>query len=159
MSNPVTLALKVSGTKPIDLARELQLSRQYISRAELGCHVNLSSRLVQWVAMTLSSYFNETVKPSQVHQLYKAFQKLTRLRHPVAKKKLPGKSAYEFINWRKTNFRTRYEFAVALCIHPASVDAYEERTTVIRPKQIQELFECLETYQLMELSSKMRSES
>lgn len=83
MDNPITYALKHSNTKPIDLSRELRLSRQYISRAELGMHVNLNLRLTHWTVNQLRNNFGEEFSMEDAFRWYEGFKSNKRMLNVV----------------------------------------------------------------------------
>lgn len=170
MKDPVSYALELTGTKPTDLAKQLEISKQYISRAQLGCHVNLNKRLIQWIQISTAKEFDQQLSRSQVRNWYETFklkkrqdsfdrikpelisyrlsyipkmrvdpELITTLdtlelpesfpesfpEAPVANFSVPDFRT-KFIEWRKSYWSTTYRFASDMCIHPASVDNYEE---------------------------------
>jgi transcriptional regulator with XRE-family HTH domain len=140
MHNPVTYALNISGTKPIDLARELGLSRQYISRAELGCFVNLNDKLLKWVQNVVNRNGEAYVTHDKILNAYDIFKRSKRINNlhrlgweivthdmpPVARmEKTPDRYRTEFITWRQHHWGTSYRFAKDFCFHPGSIDDYE----------------------------------
>ena len=78
VANPLTQALKESGVQPIDLARQLRVSRQFISRAELGCPLNLQANIIKWIHSVLRND-REGLTPNDIQNWYHLFQHHKRL--------------------------------------------------------------------------------
>lgn len=57
MENPLQYAIRRSGITPLELARNLYVSKQYISRVQKGCAVNLSPQMVRWIKETIHDDF------------------------------------------------------------------------------------------------------
>jgi transcriptional regulator with XRE-family HTH domain len=124
--NPITdarLTMSMSGPA---LAKRLGLSRQYLNRAEQGTYTSLNPALVRWVSNALN------ISPGAVSDRYGKFQAATR-RETVQKfnpHKLerhessePGGTIFE--RWR-----------TAFCVHPDTVQKYEEGVQKKMPKDI-----------------------
>jgi transcriptional regulator with XRE-family HTH domain len=140
MENPLSFALKTTQTKPIDLASQLGLSRQYVSRAEMGCHLNLSVRVVKWIQLSVNQEFSGGLSYSAIGTWYRLFQterrtqtrnriginNLRELLPPVASSiAAPDEYRARFKEWRTIYWPTRYAFAKDMCVHPGSVDSFE----------------------------------
>lgn len=205
MKDPVTFAIDLTGIKPIDLAKQLELSRQYISRAQLGCHVNLNKRLLQWIQVSTSREFEGGLSRTQVRNWYETFklhkrqetydrikpelltyrldfippmrlgleieEEVEKLlgeglkstldymgddepimihlnlesKSPVANFGVPDFRT-KFINWRKSYWNSTYRFASDMCIHPASVDNFEEGKVRGIPGDLKLVLDWMEKY-------------
>lgn len=135
--NPITDArIGVSMSGP-GLAKKLGLSRQYVNRAEQGTYSSLNPELVRWVGVTLS------IDTRSVIRRYNIFQKATREAtvEKIEPHKLersgnePGHVLFE--RWRSGYWTSPTQFAVAFCVHPDSVQKYEEGIQKTMPGQIQ----------------------
>lgn len=193
MLDPVTYALEVTQTKPIDLARQLDLSRQYISRAQLGCHVNLNKRLIQWIQVSTAREFDSPLSRTQVRNWYETFKlkkrqdSFDRIKPALISYRLAfvpqprlgpevvedinsflGVSTLDtledyssqspvanldcvdfrtkFINWRKDYWSSTYRFASDMCIHPASVDNFENGTVRGIPGDLKTVLDWMANY-------------
>lgn len=137
--NPITDArneLQMSG--PI-LAKRLGLSRQYLSRAEQGTYSSLNPALRKWVANATS------ISPNDVDRRYRNFQKAQRQNtiERIGPHKLERNESSEpgykiFTHWREGYWTSPLQFAVSFCVHPDSVQKYEEGIQRSMPKQILE---------------------
>lgn len=137
--NPITDArneLQMSG--PI-LAKRLGLSRQYLSRAEQGTYSSLNPALRKWVANATS------ISTNDVDKRYRLFQKAQRQNtiEQVGPHKLERHDSSEpgykiFLRWREGYWTSPLQFAIAFCVHPDSVQKYEEGIQRSMPKQIME---------------------
>jgi hypothetical protein len=136
MENPVTYSLLRTNTRPIDLANQLKLSRQYISRAELGCHLNLSDKLIRWIVIVVNQMDEAEMTSYEVIQWYQQFQAKKRTSTynrldlsglPPAADIISHSESFKnaFIKWRRERWETSYLFSKDLCVHPGSVDNYE----------------------------------
>ena len=136
--NPITdarLGLSMSGPM---LAKRLGLSRQYLSRAEQGTYSSLNPALITWVSNALN------IHPEAIRQRYALFQKATRRAtverispHPLRRN---GSEAphLTFERWRSGYWTSPVQFSVAFCVHPDSVQKYEEGIQKTMPRQILE---------------------
>jgi transcriptional regulator with XRE-family HTH domain len=135
--NPITdarLTMSMSGPA---LAKRLGLSRQYLNRAEQGTYTSLNPALVRWVSNALN------ISPGAVSDRYGKFQAATR-RETVQKfnpHKLerhessePGGTIFE--RWRSGYWTSHTQFATAFCVHPDTVQKYEEGVQKKMPKDI-----------------------
>lgn len=57
MENPVQYAMRKAGIGTNGLARRLFVSKQYISRVEKGCAVNLNPYMLKWIKETIEDDF------------------------------------------------------------------------------------------------------
>lgn len=137
--NPIVDARVDKSFSANALAKKLGLSRQYISRAEAGTYSSLNPALLKWTSNALD------VTPQTVELLYKKFQRATRRatvektgpakleRHSDA----PGNKLFE--HWRAGYWTSPMQFATAFCVHPDSVQKYEEGIQTQMPKPIKEV--------------------
>lgn len=119
------------------LAKKLGLSRQYLSRAEQGTYTNLNPALQKWVAHTLS------ISEHAVKLRYLQFQKTTRQAtfnrvgpHKLERRRSSLAGHVLFERWRSGYWTSPTQFAIAFCIHPDSVQKYEEGIQKRMPDQL-----------------------
>lgn len=122
------------------LAKRLGLSKQYLSRAEQGTYSNINPALTKWVSEALQ------ISSKAVHHRYVQFQQATRIstieriapdkleRIAEGDEKKPGHELFE--RWRNDYWTSPMQFAVAFCVHPDSVQKYEEGIQKQMPGQI-----------------------
>lgn len=136
--NPVIEARLEMSLSANALAKRLGLSRQYMSRAEQGTYSSLNPALLKWVANAQSVHVRDVVKA------YENFQAATRRAtvekyepHPL---KRNGSEAphLTFERWRSGYFTSSTQFSVAFCVHPDSVQKYEDGQQTSMPRQIKE---------------------
>jgi len=144
MFNPVNVAITNSTITPADLARKLQVTRQYIKHCQNAVVGKLSIKVIRWVADTLSSedcpyLASMVIEDYEKYQDYIRIKEYIRLNEPG----LPGsdESGSAFTTWRKKYYATQYAFSVAWCIHPSLVNFYESGTVKRMPKMMQEAFD------------------
>lgn len=97
MRSPVAYALERSSTQAIDLAKELDLSRQYISRACMGMHVNLNPKLLQWLVSSFVNDFHGDFTIVNAAIWYSKFKTAKRLQISIERGVLPASEDGEFI--------------------------------------------------------------
>lgn len=121
------------------LAKRLGLSRQYLSRAEQGTYSSLNPSLRKWTANALSISVND------VDKLYAAFQKSQRRQtieridpHKLERNQSNEPGHLVFERWRSGYWTSPTQFAIAFCIHPDSIQKYEEGIQRKMPKQLLE---------------------
>lgn len=184
MQDPVTYTLELTGIKPIDLAKQLELSRQYISRAQMGCHVNLNKRLVQWIRVGTSKEFEAPLSRVQIRIWYETFkmqrrqENFDRIKPEVISYRLAyiplqslgpeieeevsellGVSSLapvanldcvdfrtKFIKWRQSYWPSTYRFATDMCLHPASIDNFEQGTVRGIPGDLKAVLDWMVSY-------------
>lgn len=137
IANPITDARIMQAISANQLAKRLGLSRQYLSRAEQGTYSNLNPALKRWVANALS------IGVASVEKRYLVFQAAQR-RATVEKidpHRLERHSSDEpghviFERWRNGYWSSPMSFAVAMCVHPDSVQKYEEGIQKKMPDQL-----------------------
>lgn len=141
IANPITDARLEKNFSGPALAKRLGLSRQYLSRAEQGTYRSLNPALQKWVANALN------IHPDAVKQRYVAFQKRQRLEtlEKVQPHKLERHGSHEtgsaiFEHWREGYWTSPTQFAQAFCVHPDTVQKYEEG---IQKKMPDDIFRAL----------------
>lgn len=140
LANPITDARLEKGFSGPALAKKLGLSRQYLSRAEQGTYTSLNPALLKWVAKSLS------IEPYDVAVLYVRFQKATRQAtaeriDPHKLERYPGNTESGhllFTRWRNGYWTSSTQFAIAFCVHPDTVQKYEEGVQLKMPRAIKE---------------------
>lgn len=160
--NPLTFAVNRSTISYTELGADVLLSKQYLGKAKTGCYSDINDRLIGWIARTLSDYFDENVSTKQVNQWYHEFQiakrnKILYKLSPVEGKPLddaPVMNDYrynnkedfriKFVMWRRTHWKSGLAFAQDMCIHPYTVQTYEEGGTKDIPGAIMDLLVWIE---------------
>jgi transcriptional regulator with XRE-family HTH domain len=138
ITNPIVEARLSKSLSANALAKQLGLSRQYISRAEQGTYSNLNPALLKWVANAMQFTVGST------EQRYITFQKAQRRAtiervNPATLTRRDGNNSpggVIFEHWRSGYWTSPMQFAVAFCIHPDLVQKYEEGITKTMPKQL-----------------------
>ena len=136
VTNPIVEARLEKSMTSNMLAKNLGLSRQYLSRAEQGTYTSLNPQLTRWVAQSLS------VHPRSVEDKYRSFQhhKRTATVEELAPHILRRNGAeaehLTFERWRNGYWQSPLAFAVGMCLHPDSVQKYEEGIQRGMPQQI-----------------------
>lgn len=136
-SNPVSIARSFAGYSLDRLGKRLGVSRQYLSRAEHGTYTSLNKSLCRWTSTTLG------ISVHEVERRYEAFQKEKRrttalnMNVPLLSRKGSKAPGHEiFQNWRAGYWPTVMSFCKAMCVHPASVENYEDGATLQMPMQL-----------------------
>lgn len=139
--NPVTDARIEKSFSGPALAKRLGLSRQYLNRAEQGTYASLNPALVKWVGNALQ------IHPENVRQRYVAFQRATRKStaeridpHKLIRQSSePGHVIFE--RWRNGYWTSPTQFAIAFCVHPDTVQKFEEGVQKKMPGDIRRALE------------------
>lgn len=136
--NPIVDARLAKSLSANALSKRLGLSRQYLSRAEQGTYSSLNPALLKWTANALS------IGTADVMKLYTRFQRETRRAtvDKVGPHKLsrnpgnnqPGHVIFE--HWRSGYWPSTMAFATAFCIHPDTIQKYEEGIRLEMPSPI-----------------------
>lgn len=136
VTNPIVAARLDNAMTSNTLAKRLGLSRQYMSRAEQGTYTSLNPALLKWVSHATS------VNVRDVEARYKDFQKLKRLAtieevNPHILRRNGSEAEHlTFTRWRSGYWQSPLAFAVGFCLHPDSVQKYEEGIQKGMPQQI-----------------------
>lgn len=162
--NPVAYARYLSSISTTRLAKELGVSRQYISRLEQGLYDKPNPKLVQWTRDVLNKHVENPLSHGAVEQLYREWQwqkresvKLNKalrpltitqydlVRQPVimdASGSVTSGVVYYykiFTQWRNDYWTTSHNFCVDMCLHPSPVAEYEEGLTHTMPNNLKKV--------------------
>lgn len=136
VTNPIVEARLDHAMTSHMLAKRLGLSRQYLSRAEQGTYTSLNPALLKWVSQTTS------VNVRDVEARYKNFQESKRIatveevQPHILRRNGSEAEHLTFERWRGGYWTSPFAFAVAFCVHPDSVQKYEEGIQKGMPQQI-----------------------
>lgn len=135
--NPIVEARLQDGYSLKRLGKRLDMSAQYISRAEHGTYSDLNKDLVRYVGDVLN-----IPQPAVMHR-YKEFQKETRrrtasnLNPQMLRRGTSSKPGHEiFEAWRAMYWPSAVAFSNAFCVHPEVVNTYEEGIRAVIPDQV-----------------------
>lgn len=159
--NPVAYARLLEAVSASKLAKELGVSKQYISRLEQGLYDNPNGRVMQWTAEVLDKNSSEDVEVNQkiAERLYnewqweernrikndRGIQPLTLDRYEIVSEAAltgsPNIIYYHrvFSNWLHVYWRSPHEFCVDMKLHPSPVDEYIGGGTYKMPSQLKEV--------------------
>lgn len=128
MKNPLSVAMAKARIKPIDLAKQLHMSRQYISKAELGCSLNLNGPLARWTHSVLLEEFPK-LSINDVQAWYHSFQNAKRL-HNFQKNLL------EMPEFPSDTYAHRNAFTTEISNYPSSsLSRYQKKLLDHIPQQ------------------------
>lgn len=137
MTNPIVearLSIAMSGQS---LAKRLGLSRQYVNRAEQGTYSKLNPSLIRWVSNV------SNISPGAVEHRYTTFQKVKRQAtiNRIEPTQLARHNSKErgnviFERWRSGFWPSSMAFATDFCLHPDTIQKYEEGITLTMPKHL-----------------------
>jgi transcriptional regulator with XRE-family HTH domain len=159
--NPITEARMSAALSKQEFSRRLRLSRTFILRAEEGCYSNPGSKLIQFSTNELKisiGEFNrryakfqrdtrirrtENIEPLQIVNQVVARTPVGLVRG-IYEVDLEINSDdiktvqlnEEFKKWRESYWTSYVGFCQALCVHPASVENYEEGRYDFMPRLI-----------------------
>jgi ribosome-binding protein aMBF1 (putative translation factor) len=157
--NPITYARTTAGLSKHQLSAKMRLSRTFILRAEEGCYTNPGTKLIDFTCSTLQisrGEFRRQYRHFQSEQRKRAAETLEPLQVPnrVKSELTPVgpvinseddlehfKTVYfhkVFKSWREDYWASRNNAASALCLHPASIENYEEGAYKQMPELIKE---------------------
>lgn len=150
--NPISYAKYLDVRSTTGIAKQLKVSRQYLTRVEQGLYDKPSDKILKWASEIISKSRNEKITPSAVEQLYKEWQwqqresvKLNLVLLPVAISDYDRVSQPSFRNdgiiyyhkifkqWREDYWHSSHAFCVDMCLHPSPVVDYEEGETHTMP--------------------------
>jgi transcriptional regulator with XRE-family HTH domain len=139
--NPIIDARIEKAYSAAALAKQLGLSKQYLSKAEQGTYSSLNPSLIRWVGRALQ------ISEEDVAKRYAQFQDAKRRStienvepHKLTRtdgNNLPGCLLFE--QWRAGYWPSVFAFSQAFCVHPEMVRKYEEGITPEMPKQIRDI--------------------
>lgn len=162
--NPVTYARMTANLSKLELGRQLQISRTFIIRAEQGCYVDPGKKLIKFSCNRLN------VDRADLMERYESFQfqkrtdevsnrSLLKLRCPFPVEKSFKNSdqgvttdtsglieIYNhevFKKWREDYYNTIIGFSGSMCVHPSSVEQYENGKLQSMPNQLRDALESM----------------
>lgn len=148
--NPITRARNFSYYTSSQLAKELQVSKQYMNRVEQGIYDKPNNRVLDWAAEELNKTLEFEVTGAKVLAAYKSWQWDKRMSVKEDKSLRPVEiNQYHnpeiihyyklFKEWRERYWNTAHAFSVDMCIHPDSVNNYENGKFYKMPLQLKEI--------------------
>lgn len=156
--NPITYARYLAANSSSRLAKDLGVSRQYLSRLEQGLYDKPNKEVADWVATTINRSLDKKVTPEVIEQLYREWQWQQRESTKLNKALMPvevteyikiaqpefrehGIIYYHkvFKQWRADYWSTAHSFCVDMCLHTAPVAEYEEGETITMPNQLKKV--------------------
>lgn len=146
--NPITKARNLSGIPTTRLAKELGVSRQYITRVEQGLYDNVNKKLLNWTADIL--FEEDEPNSTKILEDYNSWQwdhrkssKDSKLLRPIEINPYhrPDIIYYHkvFRSWRELYWDTTHGFCVDMCLHPSSVNNYEDGSLMKMPPTMKEV--------------------
>lgn len=164
--NPVAYARYLStSTSMTRLAKELKVSKQYISRIEQGLYDAPNPVVSEWAAKVLSKNSGSIVNQEQVESLYHAWQderrvstKQDKYLKPVVvtdydrisqRAKYGGSTDIVYYHlvfgqWVYSYWNSTHVFCVEMCLHPSPVADYIEGKTHSMPNKLRDVLVNLE---------------
>lgn len=156
--NPISYARYLSSYSTTRLAKNLGVSRQYLSRLEQGLYDKPNKEVINWTTETLNKSLDKPVTPAAIEQLYREWQwqqresiKLNKALLPVAitdfdRVAQPSFREHGIIyyhrifrQWRGDYWPSAHAFCVDMCLHPSPVTEYEEGQTITMPSQLKKV--------------------
>jgi len=161
--NPISHARFLASLSTSKLARELNVSKQYISRLEQGIYEKPNQVVAAWAASVLNNNSNRTIGPKTVESLYAKWQwdqrrstKVNRGLRPVtvthydkvSQRAQTGSDVIYyhkiFGQWVCSYWDSAHSFSVAMCLHPSPVADYMDGATHTMPKKLAEVMSRLD---------------
>jgi transcriptional regulator with XRE-family HTH domain len=118
------------------LAKKLGLSRQYVSRAEQGTYTSLNPQLLRWVSQSQAINVRDVERQYQNFQRAKRVDTVEELAPHILRRNGSEAEHLTFERWRGGYWVSPLAFAVGMCLHPDSVQKYEEGIQEGMPQQI-----------------------
>lgn len=156
--NPISYARLLSTTSISQLARDLKVSKQYISRLEQGLYDKPNKEIMKWAADQINRHASRQISAADVERLYRAWQwkkreeeKANRGLQKVEVTKydrISQEAEYGsevlfyykvFGQWVATHYDSPHKFCVAMCLHPSPVAEYIEGRARAMPKMLAEV--------------------
>ena len=151
--NPVSYARYLTSFSTTRLAKDLGVSRQYLSRLEQGIYDKPNQETLNWTVSTLNKHLDKPVSHKAVEQLYREWQwqkrescKINKHLLPLAvtdfdRARQPDIIYYHklFLQWRQDYWISSHEFCVDMCLHPSPVTDYEEGNTHKMPSNLRDV--------------------
>lgn len=152
-NNPIYFARTSEQLSQASLAKRLGLARPFIIRVEQGCYKTPGDILTDYASQVLE------LSPKQIIGDYKAFQQAVRintLRTKVTVEPITGPVPAQdqnknfsservatrifshdvFRDWREETWPTLTAFCIDMCVHPSSVNKYENGSMLHMPEQL-----------------------
>lgn len=159
--NPVAYARFLEVISASKLAKDLGVSKQYISRLEQGLYDNPNGKVMRWTAEVLDKNSSDDVEVNQkiVERMYTEWQweernsiKDGRGLQPVEvdRYEIASEAAITgsidiiyyhrvFAKWLNVYWRSPHEFCVDMKLHPSPVDEYVGGNTYKMPSRLKEV--------------------
>lgn len=135
--NPVSRARTFEGYSLERLGKKLGVSKQYLSRAEHGTYSGLNRNLARWVANVLDIPVREVDRQYNSFQSEKRRVTATNLKPQMLARRGSNEPGHViFARWRAGYWPTVIAFCRDLCVHPASVENYEDGIIALMPAQL-----------------------
>lgn len=150
--NPITYSRNQSLLSTTALARQLEVSRQYLTRLEQGLYDKPNKNVMNWVVEQFNKDPDLNVTVDQVIQTYKDWQSHKRRDTKIEKKIEPlevisNQSTPDqglpivyyhriFREWRCKYWETVHSFCVEMCLHPSPINNYEEGLIASMPENL-----------------------
>jgi transcriptional regulator with XRE-family HTH domain len=140
IANPIVEArLNQSMTSQV-LGKRLGLSKQYVSRAEMGTYSSLNPSLLRWVSNAMGWTNESTIRRYVQFQNAKRRETVKDIApHQLTRNESPEPGYKIFERWRSGYWPSAMAFASAFCVHPDLVSKYEDGIQKTMPKQIKEV--------------------
>ncbi|MFE1915013.1 helix-turn-helix domain-containing protein [Streptomyces anandii] len=162
--NPVAFARYLAGLSTTKLAKELKVSKQYISRLEQGIYDKPNKTVMDWATVELNKHYSQELTPVTVENLYRSWQwqqrestKDSRNLKPVVITKYDRVSQAArnqsdsviyyhqiFGQWVGSYWDSVHSFCVSMCLHPSPVAEYVEGRSLTMPNKLVEVLTRLE---------------
>ena len=161
--NPISHARLLAGVSTTKIARELKVSKQYISRLEQGIYETPNKVVASWAASILRKNSSHSIGPETVEALYNKWQwdrrentKANRGLRPVTvshydKVSQRAQNGSDVIyyhkifgQWVSSYWDSAHSFCVAMCLHPSPVADYIDGATHSMPKKLAEVLSQLD---------------
>jgi transcriptional regulator with XRE-family HTH domain len=140
--NPLHYARIISGYSLVNLSKKLNLSKQYITRAEQGLYETVNPRHLEFVMEEISKTVDGKITADNVIKLLEEWKEARRKQKAEEKELEPlkineGSTGSEiFRTWRERYWISTHSFCVDMCLHPAYVARYEEGDTKRMPESL-----------------------
>jgi hypothetical protein len=107
-----------------------------MSRAEQGTYTSLNPALLKWVSQSQAINVRDVERRYQDFQKAKRFDTVDELSPHVLRRNGAEAEHLTFERWRNGYWVSPLSFAVTMCLHPDSVQKYEEGIQKGMPGQI-----------------------
>lgn len=135
--NPVSRARSFEGYSLERLGKLLGVSKQYLSRAEHGTYSGINRNLARWTAGVLDISVHEVDRQYSSFQSAKRRRTAQNLQPQILARRGSNEAGHViFSRWRAGYWPTIIAFCKDMCVHPSSVENYEEGITPVMPVQL-----------------------